>query len=155
MELCSFFDLWKVPTREVLFNVIVPLTSELELRCRFTELPMFAGSGVVDGLAVPPSSSAIIAGVVVLLLGTVSEEGRDGKDRVWLDILTVRQQVAHHQERPELRDGDRCVRVSLVRRVAVCPPELLAHSDTAIYHCPSRYYCHGEDPALPGVVVSL
>lgn len=86
VELCSFFNLWKWSTRDVLFKFIVPLTSGL--RCRFTDLPLFADTEVVGCASIFVSHcwsapfGDMVAGV---------SEGRDGKDRVWLDILAVRQ----------------------------------------------------------------
>jgi hypothetical protein len=83
VELCGFFNLWKVPTREVLFNVIVPLTSES--RCRFTDLPELDESGVVGRASIFISHcwSAPFGDLVAAV-----SEGRDGKERVCCDIHT-------------------------------------------------------------------
>ena len=128
VELCSFFDLWKFPTREVLYNVIVPLTSEL--RCRFTELPLFAGSGVVGRASI--FLSHCWGAPFGDMIAAVSE-GRDGKEIVWLDILTVRQWPTTKNDL-----NFEVVIAACPLFVAVCPslPEVV-HSDTAITALPA------------------
>ena len=86
LELCTVFNLWNVSSREVLFKFIIPLTSGL--RCRLTDLPLFAGSGVV-GRAITFVSHCWSAPFGNMVAGVSMD--RDRKERVWIDILSVRQ----------------------------------------------------------------
>ena len=128
-ELCSFFNLWKWSTRDVLFKFVVPLTSGL--RCRFSELPLFAGSGVVGRASI--FISHCWGAPFGDMIAAVSE-GRDGKEIVWLDILTVRQWPTTKNDL-----NFEVVIAACPLFVAVCPslPEVV-HSDTAIIALPAN-----------------
>ena len=128
VELRSFFALWKWSTRDVLFKFVVPLTSGL--RCRFSELPLFAGSGVVGRASI--FISHCWGAPFGDMIAAVSE-GRDGKEIVWLDILTVRQWPTTKNDL-----NFEVVIAACPLFVAVCPslPEVV-HSDTAITALPA------------------